>query len=107
MKTIKAGGPLDVSEPPSEALDRQEMVALLGETVGQREQKSLPIIRSDNRTFFGLGEFNGPKLDDFEGRFAQVLPPTKPHAKAQRLARAMLTALGVTEQTPRGDWRGN
>ena len=60
-------------------------------------------IRSDNGTFFGFGDFNGPNLDNFEGRFAQVMPPKKPDAQAKMLASAMLKAMGVTEKSLRGD----
>jgi hypothetical protein len=34
MKMAKPDQPLDPAEPPSEAIDRQEVVVLLGETVG-------------------------------------------------------------------------
>ena len=36
--------------------------------------------------FFGFGDFSGPKLDHFEGRFGQVVPPKKPDAQAKMLA---------------------
>ncbi len=36
-----------MSEPPSEAFDRQEVVVLTGETATQGEQKLLPIIHTD------------------------------------------------------------
>jgi hypothetical protein len=99
MKTAKPDEPLDVSEPPSEALDRQEVVALLGEAVGHRQQQFLPIVRSDNGKFFGFGEYSGPKIGNFEGRFAQVMPPKKPDTQARMLAGAMLQAMGVTEKS--------
>jgi hypothetical protein len=102
MKTAKPDEPLDASEPPSEALDRQEVVALLGEALGQQQQQFLPIIRSDNGKFFGFGEYSGPKPDNFEGRFAQVMPPKKPDAQARMLAGATLQAMGVTEKSLRG-----
>jgi hypothetical protein len=102
MKMAKPDQPLDPSEPPSEAIDRQEVVVLLGEAVGQQKQRFLPIIRSDNGTFFGFGEFEGPKLDNFEGRFAQVMPPKQPDAQAKMLAGAMLQVMGVTEKSLRG-----
>jgi len=102
MKMAKPDEAFDASEPPSEALDRQEVVLLLGEAGGQQKQKFLPIIRSDNGTFFGFGEFSGLKLDNFEGRFAQVMPPKKPDAQAKMLAGAVLQAMGVMEKLLRG-----
>ena len=47
-------------------------------------------IRPDVGGFFGVGECDGPKLDNFEGRFAQLLPPKRPGAEGIELARAML-----------------
>jgi hypothetical protein len=58
---------------------------LTGETVPHGEQRLLPIIRTDAGGFFGLGEHDGPKLDNFEGRFAQLLPPQSPGAKVGQL----------------------
>lgn len=101
-KTAKPGEELDSSEPPCEALDRQEVVVLLGEAVGRQQQKLLPIIRSDNGRFFGFGEFSGPKLDNLGGRFAQVMPPKKPDALAKMLAGVILQTMGLTEKLLRG-----
>lgn len=102
MTAAKPGEALDPSEPPSEAFDRQEVVVLLGEAVGQQKRKFLPIIRSDNGDFFGFGDYEGPKLENFQGRFSQVLPPKKPDAKAKMLAGAMLKVMGITEEALRG-----
>jgi hypothetical protein len=107
MKLAKPGESLDPTEPPSEALDRQEVVALMGEVPGQQRQRILPIIRTDAGGFFGFGDFDVPEMDEIQGRFAQMFPPKQPPGEARQLARAMLTALGVTEQSLRGDWQGN
>jgi hypothetical protein len=64
---------------------------------------SLPIIRTDAGGFFGFGEHDGPKLDNFEGRFAQLLPPKRPTAEGIELARAMLVAMGIGEEALRGN----
>jgi hypothetical protein len=61
--------------------DRREVVVLTGETVEHGEQKLLPIIRTDAGGFFGFGERDGPKFNNFEGRFAQLLPPKRPTAE--------------------------
>ena len=107
MKLAKPGESLDPTKSPSEALDRQEVVALMGEVHGQQQQKFLPIIRTDAGGFFGFGDFDVPEMDEIQGRFAQLLPPRQPSVEARQLARTMLTAIGVTEQSLRGDWRGN
>jgi hypothetical protein len=98
MKLAKPGETLDMTEPPSEAFDRQEVVVLTGETVEHGKQILLPIIRTDAGGFFGFGEQDGTKLDNFEGRFAQMLPPKRPTAEARELARAMLAAMGISEE---------
>ena len=92
MKMAKPGETLDMTEPPSEAFDRREVVVLTGETTQHSKQMLLPIIRTDAGGFFGFGEHDGPKLDNFEGRFAQQLPPKRPCAEGIELARAMLAA---------------
>ena len=70
-----------------------------GEAVGQQKQKLLPVIRTDAGGFFGFGEHDGPKFDNYKGRFAQIIPPTKPATEHQKLAKAMLAAMGITEQS--------
>lgn len=86
---------LDVTEPPSEAFDRQEFVFLTGEAPGVQRQKFLPIIRSGNGKFFGFGESNDPGADQMSGRFAQILPPKVPDAQLREVAKAMLKVQGV------------
>jgi hypothetical protein len=107
MKMAKPGETLDMTEPPSEAFDRQEVVVLTGETVQHCKQMLLPIIRTDAGGFFGFGEHVGPKLNNFEGRFAQLLPPKRPGAEGIDLARAMLVAMGVSEERLRGNAERN
>jgi hypothetical protein len=107
IKIAKPGEALDMSEPPSEAFDRQEVVVLTGETATDGEQKLLPIIRTDAGGFFGFGEDDGPQLDNFEGRFAQMLPPKRPTPEARDLARSMLAAMGISKDTLRGNIERN
>ncbi len=103
MKMAKPGETLDMTEAPSEAFDRREVVVLTGETVQHCRQMLLPIIRTDAGGLFGLGEHVGPKVYNFEGRFAQMLPPEQPNAEDRGLARAMLAAMRVTKEHLRGD----
>ena len=107
MKMARPGETLDMTEPPSEAFDRREVVVLTGETVQHCKQMLLPIIRADAGGFFGLGEHVGPKLYNFEGRFAQLLPPMRPGGEGIELARAMLATMGVTEERLRGNAERN
>jgi hypothetical protein len=107
IKTAKPGETLDMTEPPSEAFDRREAVVLTGETVEHGRQMLLPIIRTDAGGFFGFGEHDGPELDHFEGRFAQMLPPKRPSAEGVEMARAILAAMGVTKERLYGNAERN
>ena len=75
MKSATPGEKMDMTEPPSEAFDRQEVIVLMGESHSGQKQKFLPIIRSGNGKFFNLGDITVPGMDKMEGRFAQILPP--------------------------------
>jgi hypothetical protein len=102
MKTATPGEKLDMTEPPSEAFDRQEVIVLMGESHGGHRQKFLPIIRSGNGKFFGLGESSVPGVDKMEGRFAQILPPKVADAQMRLLAQTMLKVKGVKTAKPVG-----
>lgn len=90
LKTAKPDQPLDMTEPPSEAFDREEVIVLMGEDRVNQRQQFLPIIRSGNGKFFNLGDSNLPVMDNIEGRFAQILSPKIPDAQAKLLAQTML-----------------
>lgn len=94
-KFATPGEPLDITERPSEAIDRRESVILMGEAPGTLKQKFLPIIRSGNGRFFGLGESEVPATDTMQGRFAQLLPTKVPDAALRDGAKAMLHVKGV------------
>ena len=72
----------------------------MGESHTGQKQKFLPIIRSDNRKFFGFGESNMPALDKIEGRFAQILPQKIPDQEMRLLAQTMLKVKGVKTAKP-------
>jgi hypothetical protein len=107
MKLAAPDGSLDLSVPPSESLNRREVVLLTGETRAGFKQKILPIIRTGAGGFFGFGEFDGPSATSFEGRFAQILPPKRPSPEMQTKARTLLAAMGVTPAALRRDWSAN
>jgi hypothetical protein len=95
MKSATPGEKMDMTEPPSEAFDRREVVVLIGESRDGQKQKFLPIIRSGNGKFFGFGESDVPVMDKMEGRFAQILPPKVPDAEMRLLVQTMLKVKGV------------
>ena len=103
MSTAKPGETLDTTEPPSESMDRREIVLLTGETRTGFKQKILPIIRTGVGGFFGFGEFKGPSADSYQGRFAQILLPKRPTKEMQSQARMLLAAIGITDAKLRND----
>ena len=94
LKTAKPGEPFDLTEPPSEAFDRQEVVVLMGEDRNRQRQQFLSIVRSDNGKFFGLTTADVPVPDKMTGRFANILPPNAPDQEMQLLAKTMLKVRG-------------
>jgi hypothetical protein len=98
MKTAKPGEKFDMTEAPSEAFDRREVVVLMGESIAEgQKQQLLPIIRSDNHKFFGFGESTGSELKNIQGRFSQLLPTKIPDKGMRALALAMLKVKGVQQ----------
>jgi hypothetical protein len=94
-KFATPGEKLDMTEAPSEAFDRRELVVLMGESRDGQKQRFLPIIRSDNGKFFGFGESEVPAMDEMKGRFAQLLPTKVPDDGLREVAKAMLKLQGV------------
>ncbi len=99
-KFATPGEELDETERPSEAIDRREFVILMGESHTAQKQKFLPIIRSGNGKFFGLGESEVPAMDTLTGRFAQILPTKVPDTDMRDLAKAMLKVKGAGRALP-------
>ena len=92
----KPGKDLDMETPPSEAFDREEFVVVMGETLGRKTQRFLPILRTDAGGFFGFGEFDAMKFDGIEGRFAGMLPPEATTPEMRAVAQALLATIGIT-----------
>ena len=96
VKTAKPGEDFDKTEMPSEAFDRQECIVLMSESMSEgQKQQILPIIRSGNHKFFGLGESEISKMDKMEGRFSQLLPTKMPDEYMRALALAVLKVKGA------------
>ena len=102
MKMAAPGETLDPHEAPSEAIDRREVVVLAGESRDKKRQKFLPITRTDVGGFFGFGESDLSDLGNFEGRFAEILPPQSAPAVLKAQARLLLQAMGLTEDALAG-----
>jgi hypothetical protein len=100
MKSATPGEKMDMTEPPSEAFDRQEVIVLMGESHSGQKQKFLPIISHGNGKFFNLGETTGTGMDKMEGRFAQILPPKVADAELRNVAKVMLKVKGVNVAKP-------
>ena len=94
-KPLKSGESFDEAESPSEAVDRQEIFALLGESRDYNEHRTFPIIRSGNGKFFGFGPPESPKVNEMKGRFAQLLATKVPDDAMRDLAKAMLKIRGL------------
>ena len=95
MSFGKPGESVDMTEPPSEAFDRQEVVILMGESKASQKQRFLPIIRSGNGKFFGFNETEMPEMDRIEGRFSQILSPNTPTDEHRLIAKAILELKGL------------
>ena len=94
------GGTLNPDVRPSQAPDRQEVVALIGEAPGIQQATFLTILRTISGTFAGFGEPRMQHCDHAEGRFAQILPISPPTPEEKARARAILQAQGMREQRP-------
>jgi hypothetical protein len=103
MSVAAADGSLDLNVPPSEALNRREIVMLACETRGGCKHKILPIIRTDAGGFFGFGEDAGPYATSLQGRFTQILLPRMPSKARQEQARRLLAGMGIDTTDLRRD----
>jgi hypothetical protein len=100
LKFASPGESVDTAEPPSEALDRQEVVILMGESRTGNKQRFLPIIRSGNGKFFGFNESDMPEMDRIDGRFSQILSVETPSVEHRLIAKAMLEIKGIHLDKP-------
>lgn len=92
----KQGEHLDTSTPPSESLEREEMVVLIGQGQGGAHRTlMLPIVRLDNGKFWNLGDAQEVGADGFQGRFAGLLPPKPVDEKTRAMGCVLLEAMGV------------
>jgi hypothetical protein len=87
--------PLDQT-PPSESLDREEVVVLIGQAQsGEHHTHFLPIHRLGNGKFWNLGDAEDMPADSFKGRFSGLLPPKPVDEKTRQMGKVLLEAMGV------------
>ncbi len=86
---------LDLSVPPSQSPDREEVVAIMAESREGRAQRFLFIQRDSLGKFMGFGTSLLPQIQEIEGRFAGLLPPSEPTEEMAMAARNLLQAMGV------------
>ena len=91
----KVGEKLDMTTPPSESYDREEVVVLIGQAPQGNITHLLPIHRLGNGQFWNLGDAQEMAADSFEGRFAGMLPPKPVDEKTRQMGRVLLEAMGV------------
>jgi len=101
MAVVAGDGSLD--QPPSEALNRREVVMLTCETRSGVRQKILPIIRTGVGGFWAFGDYDGPPAGSLQGRFTQFLLPKMPSKALQDHARRLLAAMGINTNDLRRD----
>ena len=92
--------PLDLTIPPSQAPDRQEVVSLVGEALGLQKVTFLPIRRTATGAFSGFGPDCVQNFNQMQGRFAEILPAQTPTSEEKASAQAILRAQGIKQTTP-------
>lgn len=103
----RRGQPPDLSVPPSQSPDREEVVAIMAESREVRAQRFLFIQRNSLGKFTGFGTSLLPQIQEVEGRFAGLLPPKDPTDEMALAARNLLQAMGIAVENAGPDPRWN
>jgi hypothetical protein len=98
MTLAKPGQILDPGVPPSESPERQECVFILAEAAETHGGRILKIERDKQGAFIRLEEIPMPDGVTGEGRFSQIMPPRTPSEQDSKIARQLLSDLGVTPE---------
>lgn len=93
---------LDLSRPPSQYPDRQEVMIMMGESRNGNMHKILPIIRSDNGQFLGFVDKPAIATDEVQGRFANFLSAELPDERTREQAKILLEAKGFSQEHGHG-----
>jgi hypothetical protein len=105
MKSATPGEKMDMTEPPSEAFDRQEVIVLMGESHTGQKQKFLPIIRSGNGNFLASAKPLFPAWTRWKAASRKFSRQKWPTTKCGLLAKTMLKVKGVNVAKPVGTVR--
>ena len=95
VRLAAPGGKLDTETPPSQAPDRQEMVALILEDHFRSGTCLLPIMRDVFGGFLEFGENPVPEFTSAAGRFTGLMPKQVPSSSDAVTAQAALLRLGM------------
>lgn len=97
---------LDLSQPPSKAPDRQEILMMMGESRQGGIQKLMPILRDQQGKFLGFGETRQIGADKAHGRFAGFIQEEMPTREMQNRAKKLLETAGVVQTERKEEGRG-
>jgi hypothetical protein len=103
----RRGQPPDLTVPPSQSPNREEVVAIMAESREGHAQRFLFIQRDSFGKFTGFGTSLLPQVHEVQGRFAGLLPPKEPTDEMALAARNLLQALGVAIEQVGPDPRWN
>jgi hypothetical protein len=103
----RRGMPLDMSVPPSQSPDREEVVAIMAEGNHRASQRLLFIQRDSFGSFSGFGASLLPEVDHVEGRFAGLMPPKAPTDEMTATARNLLKTMGISVERHGADHQWN
>ena len=80
---------------------------VMGEAAGTTQRKVFKIVRTDAGGFFGLTEWEGLPMDQFQGRFVDLMSPKPLTPEVIEVAKVMLAMKGLNEQRLRGGGDGD
>jgi hypothetical protein len=86
----------DLSVPPSQSPDREEVVAIMAESREGGAQRFLFIQRDSFGKFTGFGTSLLPQIQEVQGRYAGLMPPSEPSDEMAFAAKNLLQAMGVS-----------
>jgi hypothetical protein len=103
----RRGQEVDLSVPPSQSPDREEVVVIAGECREGATTRFLFIQRDGLGKFAGFGTSLLPQDGKLEGRFAGLIPPKEPTNEMAATAKNLLQAMGVSVEQVGFDPRWN
>ena len=97
----------DVFEVDALVFGEAKVVAIMAESREGRAQRFLFIQRDSAGRFTGFGTSLLPQIQEIEGRFAGLLPPSEPTDEMAMAARNLLQAMGVAIERAGNDPKWN